>query len=155
MMTRHIGIVSLVVVSFMSVVVVLVSALSPNCIKCVGLDVWNLPTLHESVKEGNAKAAALDEKNVQMCREREFCDYLVARLIDGTTTLAQATDELEPILRERTGFRVICESEYHVATLRQGIARCLIKHAKVALYNDSRWTSVSSRLEAEYAQLKE
>ena len=155
MMTRHIGIVSLAVVSFMSVVFVLVSVISPNWIQCVGLDVWNLPTLHESLNLANAEAVALEQKSDQLYREREFCDYLVARLIDGTMTLEQATDVFAPIMQDRTGFAVTCETEFRVATHRQGVARCLIKHVQAATRNDSRWVSISARLEADFALLKE
>jgi hypothetical protein len=155
MMTRYIGIASLAVLSFVALVFVLACVILPHWASRVGLDEWNLPTLRESLKEADAEAVALEEKNDLMWREREFCDYLIARLIDGTITLERATDELAPIMQDRPGFALTCETKFHVATRRQGVARCLISHVAAAMNNDSRWVNISARLEAEFAVLRE
>ena len=91
MMVRHTGIVSLAVVCFMAVVCVLACVVAPTWAKSAGLDVWNLPSLDESVKDAEAKSTVLQDTQDQMTQEREFSDHLVARLIDGTMTLAQAS----------------------------------------------------------------
>ena len=154
MTPRHTGIVSLAVLSIMVVIFVLACVISPRWAKRVGLDVWNLPGLNQKLKEARDRDAVLNEQHEQILREIEFGDYLAGRLIDGTMTLAQATDELEPILKNRPGFDITCEFAYRVSTLRQGTARCLIIRIEGMMNMDSRWPAISARLEAEFAGIK-
>jgi hypothetical protein len=152
-MVRHTGIVSLAVVCIMAVVFVLACAIAPTWAKSAGLDVWNLPSLNDSVKEADAKSTVLMETQEQMRNEREFGDHLVTRLIDGTVTLAEASAEMEPIMQKRPGFDVVCRLDYRVTTSRQGAAKCLINRVNAVMNGDSRWPAISARLEAEFAAL--
>ena len=155
MTLRHIRIASFAVPSVVAVIFVFACVISPSWAKHVGLDVWNLPSLQKDLKVVVDRDAALDEQHEQLLGELEFGDYLASRLIDGTMTLAQATNDLEPILRHRHGFETTCEFHYRVHTLRQGTARNLIIRVESLTSTDSRWPCISERLEAEFVAIQQ
>jgi hypothetical protein len=154
MTPRHTGIVSLVILSIMAVSFALACVTSPRCASYFGLEKWNLPRLREWMKESDTKAGILQEKHEQLQHEIEFANSLAARLIDGTMTLAQATDEWVPVLRNRPGFADVCKLSSGVETERRYVARSLISRVEMMLDTDSRWPGISTRLEAEYALLQ-
>jgi hypothetical protein len=153
-MPRHTGIVSLAILSIMVMVFVIACGISPRCAKWVGLESWSLPAIREWLTESEARAARLQEQKEQLFQEIEFCNHLIARLIDGSMTLEYAADAWEPIIRNRPGFMDDGKLNNGVVSARRGVARDLISRIEVRLDNDSRWASVSARLEAEYAGLK-
>jgi hypothetical protein len=155
MTLRHTGIVSLAVLSFVAVIFAFACVIAPRWVNNVGLDVWNLPSHQKTLKEAVDRDAVLDEQHEQLAGELAFGDHLARRLIDGTITLAQATDQLEPIMRNRRGFDTTCELIYRVRTLRQGTARNLIVRIEALISMDSSWPAISARLEAEFAAIKE
>jgi hypothetical protein len=154
MMPRHTGLVSLAVLSFMAVIFLLACVLSPHWAKRIGLDVWNLPDLREALKQEGDRHQILQDQKDQILHEIEFSEYIAGRLIDGTMTLTQATNEVEPIMRNRPGFDTTWEFAYRVHTVRQGVARYLIIRVEALMNTDSRWPALSARLEAECATIK-
>ena len=85
----------------------------------------------------------------------EIAGHIANRLAEGTITLAQATDQLEPQLAERTGFDAVWRHTYRVDTFRQGVARYVMNRVAPLLEDDpDRRAAVTARLAAEYAALK-
>ena len=100
------------------------------------------------------RAEDLNEQHLRQSTEYEFAQHLAARLAAGTLSLAEATDQMEPILCERSDFASVCRCHYQVPNARLGTARYLIDKVSFLLDADaSRWLAVSARLEKEYATM--
>jgi hypothetical protein len=145
------GAVSTVALSAVALTLGLAQAVAPRWVKHVGLDVWNLPNLRTASKAADDEAIELQAKEEQLRQSIEVSEHIAARLVEGAVTLAQAIDELEPLLRERPGFDYGYQTNYHVNTFRQGVARYTINRAQRMLAaNPSRWATISPHLEAEF-----
>jgi hypothetical protein len=106
----------------------------------------------------SALAEQTDELDLQHARQLEeytFANHLATRLAAGALTLADATAQMEPILRERPDFEFVCQYHYQVQDTRLGAARYLIDKVEFLLKDEpSRWRPVSIRLNADYAALR-
>jgi hypothetical protein len=81
-------------------------------------------------------------------------DDVIARLVAGEYTLAEAADQLEWNNRNRTGFPLGVAQAHPAATERDQWARYAIAKAHRLLEGDEgRWTAVSARLEAKFRAL--
>jgi hypothetical protein len=149
------GTVSTVALSALGLVLGAAQSIAPRWVKHVGLDMWNLPGLRASTQEAHEKSEELQLEQERLDRSIEAGEHVAVRLIAGTITLAQATDELEPHLRARPGFDEIHKFAYQTKTLRQGVARYVVNRATWLLDNDpSRRAAVSARLEAEFVAIQ-
>ena len=155
MNARRTGTVSAAALSGLVVTLGLAQVIAPEWVKGVGLDVWNYHTLRDQLEVGEQEAAVAQAKLDQAIRQSELGSHVASRLIDGVLTLAEATDELEPTLRNAPGFETTRVAHYNAPTFRHGVARYVIVRARDLLSDDpTRWAAVSARLEAEYAALE-
>lgn len=154
--TRRGGTVSVGALVGLGVALGLLHGLAPRWVQSVGLDVWNLPTLREDLRESREHTDVVDQRRRQIQHEIELADHVTARLIDGTLTLAQATDQLEPVMRHRDGFDTAWRLTYRTPTFRHGVARYAIRRVEDRLRNEpERSAAVCAPLEAQYAGLKD
>ena len=155
MNARRTGAVSAASLSVMALSLGLAHVIAPEWVKRVGLDVWNYPGLRDQWRATEVEAAQAQAKQDQMHRRMELGSHVSARLATGSITLAEAVDELEPVMRDAPGFESTYLYHYQVPTLRQGVARYAIGKVRDQLADDpARWATVSARLETEYAALR-
>jgi hypothetical protein len=155
MTTLRAGTVSTIALSGLVVVFGVGHTVAPGWAKRLGLDIWNLPSLRAAVTQVERESEEVDAKGERLLQSIEAADHIVARLVDGKLTLSQATDELEPLLRNRPGFDTVCTFYYKVKTLREGTARYAIEHASITLEHDpTRKARVLQRLQAEFTTMK-
>jgi hypothetical protein len=134
--------------------VALANGLSPNWTQRVGIDVWNLPTAIEENRTADEELIALDKQAERLRWEMETGDYLAAELANGTKSLREAVDEMEPILSKRAGFSANLDFAYHTSSLRQGVARYLINRIpNLEKLEGKRRKEALCRLEQEYKLL--
>lgn len=101
------------------------------------------------------RADELDRQHARQHAEYAFANHLATRLAASTLRLADATEQMEPILRERPDFEFACQKQYQVPNSRLGAARYLIDKVEFLLESEpSRWAIVSVRLAAEYAAMR-
>ena len=121
----------------------------------MGLDVWNFNTARADERTVRAEAAELRAFEERFHEEVELADHLAAQLAVGTISLAEATNLMEPILRNRPGFATVTQQNYHAPTFRQGVAWYLIQHVDWQLLDAPEvWAAISTRLEAEYVAMQ-
>jgi hypothetical protein len=134
--------------------VALANAVAPNWTQRVGIDVWNLPSAIEDNRTADEELIALDKQAERLRWEMETGDYLATELANGTKSLREAVDEMEPILRERIGFLANLDIAYHTSSLRQGVARYLINRIpNLNKLEGNRQNDALNRLEQEYRLL--
>lgn len=99
-------------------------------------------------------AAVFEAQRIRVQREAEASGRVAARVIAGDLSLAAAVDELEPVLRERSGF----ESAWPEATFptfRHRVARYVLTRVDTELqHTPLRRAIVLTRLDAEYAAFR-
>ncbi len=154
MAAQRAGAVSIAALSGLVLTLVIAHLCAPRWIQHLGLDVWNFHALREEARINNEHAAVVEAQRIRILRESETSGHTASRLIEGTLTLADATDELEPILRHRAGFE--CAWPYDPPpTFRHGVARYAITRVEAELRDDpDRLAVVSARLKDEYDALK-
>jgi hypothetical protein len=129
--------------------------IAPQWVKRVGLDFWNLAELRASRVQASKASETINEEGERLRHGIEITERLATQLMEGRTTLKRAVDELEPLMRERTGFACVCETAHNTTNLRVGTARHLMLHVKRLLSESpSQPRGVLERLEAECAALK-
>jgi hypothetical protein len=155
MNARRTGSATAVALAGLAVALGLAQALAPRWVARSGLDVWNLDALRGEVRQAEAKSAGLNAVRDRLSREVEYADGLAARLIDGSLTLAEAVEGLEPVLRGRAGFETDWREQYRAPTLRRGVARYAIRKVEYLAGGRPGFAVLKARLEAEYAALRE
>jgi hypothetical protein len=155
MTARRTGAVSAAVLSGLALTLVLARAVAPEWATRAGLDVWNLGELRADARATADERAALEDRRHRLQQEAVWTGAFAARLIDGSLTLAEAADQLAPILLERPGFDTVWEVDYRAPDFRRGCARYAITKVQSVLENEPELrAAVVARLEAEYAALK-
>jgi hypothetical protein len=155
MNARRTGTVSAAALGGLAFALGLAQVVAPGWVKRVGLDVWNMPGLRSDARAAAARGAELRARHEALRRQIDLSDHVCARLAGGVLTLAEATDELEPLMRERLGFELMWDVHYTAPTFRHGVARYAIRKVQFLLASDSaRLAAVSACLEAEYAALR-
>jgi hypothetical protein len=102
-----------------------------------------------------ARNEALDAERERLRQEIDLSTELAHRLIARGLTLHEATAQMEPLLRERDGFRLACTITFRVEGTRRGAARYLINRVDQLLeFEPCRRQEVNERLEAEYLALR-
>lgn len=126
-------------------------ALAPRWTQRMGLDVWALPAAMVQERGCRDEAAALDAKDRELKNEMELADGVALRLVDGSMSLREAVDRMEPLLIKREGFIVTAPASFQTTTTRQAVARCLLGRIPALLSGDvEERETVMTRLEAEY-----
>jgi hypothetical protein len=151
---RRTGAVSAAALSGLALTLGLAHAAAPRWAARAGLDVWNLPELNARLREIDEETARTRSDGERLLRQIDAAGHLTARLAEGSLTLAEAADELEPLLRDRPGFETVCAVQDGAPTFRHGVARYAIRKALAHLAGDpTRRAATAGRLEAEYAAL--
>ncbi|WP_439622368.1 hypothetical protein [Gemmata sp.] len=120
----------------------------------LGIDASLGVDAREEVRRHEGDAAALEAQRVRVLRENEASGRVAARVIAGTLPLVGAVDELEPVLRERTGFASAWADD-PPPTFRHRVARSILARVDAELAHDpARRAAVLARLDAEYAALR-
>ena len=130
-------------------------AVAPHWSRSVGLDVWNYSQACADFRSFDDRDASLEVQREKIRRETELAGHVATRVIEGRLSLAEAADELAPILKDRAGFDTVTQCYYKAPTHRHAAARYTITHIGLLLEDDpERFAQVKTRLEAEYAAMK-
>ena len=152
---RRTGVASVATLAAFTMAFGLVHAIAPQWSHAAGLDVWNFASEADECQSERVRHEQLVELQEIMSRQAAASGPVVAHLVDGRITLAEATDEMEAITRDRPGFTDLMKFVYPSGpTHRARIARYTIGKVRTLLVNNpSRLAEVSSRLETEYRHL--
>ena len=120
----------------------------------LAVDVGRVAALRAELNDAAADAAVIEAQRVHQLRANEASGRVTARVAAGELSLATAVDELEPLLRDRTGFAH--DSVYGPCpTFRHRVGRYVVTRVAADLEGESgRRATVLVRLDAEYATLR-
>lgn len=151
---RRPGVVSVTALLGLVLTLGVAELLIPQWSTHLGLDVWNWGDTRVEAQQQEQEALAVEAQRVQLRREIESAGHVVAKLREGQVTLAQATDELEPLMRHRRGFEYAWPID-PPPTFRHSVARYATTRVEAELANDpARQAAICARLKAEYNALK-
>lgn len=131
------------------------SAVSPNTVRTVGLDIWNFRVVAAEYRAQAARGNRLAAVHAVLLQQIEASDRVAELLIAGELTLPDAAAELDEINRDRTDLGEVLHYSFPDApTHRARLARYALRKVHTSLADDpSRLAAVSVRLEAEYRQV--
>jgi hypothetical protein len=153
--TRRAGTATVGTLTGLGLVVGLIHLTAPRWVNSLGLDVWNLPSLREDLRVTQQEGAVVDQRRQQIRHEIELADYITDELIHGRLTLAQATDRLEPMLRNRDGFECAWKQSYRMPSFRHGVAWYAIRRVEYRLRDDpARQVKITAQLEKEFTAIQ-
>jgi hypothetical protein len=152
---RRTGTTSAAVLSGLVLTLGLTHAFAPGWSRRAGLDVWNLADARASLREVSEESARLDEESERLRESIETAEHITTRLIAGELALSRATDLVEPLMRERPGFRWHATPTHSAPTFRLSVASYLIDHAqRTGRIHPSRLAQFIAQLQAEYEAMK-
>lgn len=128
-----------------------VLAVHPSLAQTIGADVWNVPSLKEQVRASAAEEDRLDGEDGEVMRRIAVKEAIIADLIAGRTTLADATARFVALNASRPHYLAALRETYPGATDDEKFARNVISFA-VARVPAHRRSELSSRLEGELRQ---
>lgn len=127
------------------------SRLSPER---VGLDVWNVPALHDQLHAAEADRDALTDLQEHLHAQAQATDTVVRRLLDGRVPLAEAAGDLGVINADRAAMLLVMREAHPGATDRELFARYAVNKVCMMLDGDpSRTEAEMVRLGAEFRTL--
>lgn len=148
---RRTGTTSAAVLSGLVVTLGLTNATAPEWARRAGLDLWNIAEAAESLRTTGEESARLGEETQRLRETIEAADHITTRLIAGELTLECATDQIEPLMRERRGFEFVAAAFYPAPSFRMKVARYLIDRTRRSLVtNPGRLAGTEARLSAEF-----
>ena len=134
--------------------IVLAQTIAPHWVRRAGLDLWSLPAAMAASRTADRESVELNAMERKLFREIDYSEHLAAELVAGTLTLEAAVNEMEPILKTRSGFLAGLRVQYNTSSLRQGVARYLIARiSRVTRFDPALESDARLRLECEYALL--
>ena len=152
---RRAGTASAAGLTGLALALVLGNAAAPGWVRRSGLDVWNLPALRADARATDRERALIEEQREQLFRGIEAADHVTVRLAAGDLSLAEATDRVELVLRERPGFEDSARVHYAAPNFRLTVARYLIARVgRLPGLDPARQSALAAGLEAEYASMK-
>lgn len=153
---RRAGTASVAALSGLVLTIGLAQTAAPEWMRRSGLDVWNVFEAQDSLRATGHQRESLRLEAEQLQQEIEFADHVANRLEAGTISMAEATDIIEPILRNRSGFHNVAGLYYAAPTFRHAVARYLSARVlrRASLTSAGGWALLATRLEVEYALLK-
>jgi hypothetical protein len=143
---------SIVALSTVALVVPVAAALAhPDWAGSLGLDVWNLPALHEKVADATEEARDLEDDRLDTFRRLEVKEGLIQKLIAGRATLAETTTHFLTLDENRPEIMAVIRNLRPGATDEEKMARNVIQYTLPPLDGQPffRRTAVVVRLEAE------
>jgi hypothetical protein len=106
----------------------------PGWLTAAGLDAWNAPALHRQVAANLHEESRLTAQIADVQEQIRTKDWLSEELIAGRITLAEATEQFEPMVNAKPEFVVDLRVKYpKVATDRERVARHVIDYARSRL----------------------
>jgi hypothetical protein len=124
----------------------------PTLAQSIGADVWNMPALKEQVRAADAEDDRLTSEDDDVLRRIAIKDAIVAEMIAGRTTLADATDRFTELNTGRPRYLAALRDCYPGATDQEKFARNVISFAVSRVAPEER-AALSSRLETELRQM--
>jgi hypothetical protein len=134
------------------VVGVSVLAVHPTWARALGADVWNLPALKEQVRESAAEGDRLADEDSDVLRRIAIKEGIIADLIAGRSTLAEATDRFTELNAARPEYVQSLRESFPGTTDQEKFARNVISFALSRAALPER-AALSSRLEGELRQM--
>lgn len=152
---RRTGTSSIATLCGVALTVAVLNAFAPSWVQQSGLDVWNLPSAISDGKTADHDSASLKAQEQRLFQEIQLSKIVAGALAAGTLSLKDAVDEMEPILRNRSGFIAAIQTNYETSYIREGIARYLISRIPKAAQHDrdEPLSDTLSRLECELNSL--
>ena len=137
------------------VVVAVAVVANPAWSASLGIDVWNLPALHDEIADETAKGREFERRDADVFRRIELKDRLVADLIAGRTTLAEVTPQFVELNRDRPGYMTAIRASYPGRTDEERTARTVLQYAErqLAQSPSASHVEITARLEHEFADL--
>jgi hypothetical protein len=151
---RRAGATSAATLFGLALTIVFAHAIAPEWIRRVGLDVWNLPSAIADSQSADRQSASLNAQEDQLFQEITLGDSIAAQIVAGSLSLEAAVDEMEPIMRNRSGFVITMQQYYGVSSFRQGVALYLISRLSRIMSDPVQRAAARTHLEQEYARIK-
>jgi hypothetical protein len=105
-------------------------------------------------KSADQEHASLKVREEKLFQEIQLSNTVAHELASGAISLKDAVDELEPVMKYRTGFVETLQINYGTSSLREGVARYLISRIPRAMSHDLLQLSATlNRLESEFNSL--
>jgi hypothetical protein len=151
---RRTGTTSAAALSGLVVTLGLTHATAPEWARRAGLDVWNIAEAVDSLRTTEEESARLSEEAQRLHETIEATDHITTRLVTGEISLGVATDQIEPLMRERQGFGLVDLASSSAPSFRVKVARYLIDRTRRSLADDpGRIAGTEARLNAEFHEL--
>jgi hypothetical protein len=151
---RRAGATTVATLCGLALTVVAAEAFAHRWVQRAGLDVWNLSSAISANKTADQEYASLKAKEQKLYREIQLSNIVAEELAAGTITLKDAVDEMEPVLRNRTGFVETLQVSFGASSLREGVARYLISRIPRSMTHDLlELSNTLYRLEGEFEML--
>ena len=146
-------------VLFTLVVVVPVGAaiVRPTWANAVGLDVWNLPTLHHQIDSERERDRDLCIEQSEVLERIELKEKMIDRLLSGNSTLAETSEQFLAMDREKGGFLEVILEMYPGASDEEKMANNIIRYALPRILSESFAESIATlaRLDQELQKLRD
>jgi hypothetical protein len=147
---RRAGTASAAILSGLTLMLGIVHMSAPEWIAVAGLDVWSFPNDRAALRAARNESSRLRDDAEELRSSIEAAECIIAELVVGSLSLAEATDLIEPLMRNRSGFPsggIYAD----VPTFRRAVARYLIDRVRRVLQdNPSELACILPRLEAAY-----
>jgi hypothetical protein len=151
---RRAGATTVATLCGLALTVVAADAFAPRWVQEAGLDIWNMPSAIAANKAADEKYASLKAKEEKLYHEIQLSNNISEELAAGTITLKDAVDEMEPVLRNRTGFVATLQVSFGTSSVREGVARYLISRIPRSMTHDLvELSNTLYRLECEFETL--
>jgi hypothetical protein len=139
-------------VAAFALTVVVTLAVHPTWAQSIGADVWNMPTLRESVRNAEAEGERLDAEDAEVLSRIRMKESIVTDLVAGRITMAEATDQFTELCAPHPAQMEVIRDRFPGATDREKIAHNVIAFALQRVDPDQR-DAIASRLENDLRQM--
>jgi len=126
---------------------------NPSWAKSAGVDVWNLPTLEQELREGNKTSRELTIVDSEIQQRIVVKEMKIGELIAGRLSLAEVTDEFLAMNRDQPGYMVSIRVQYTGRTDREKVARNVIHYVHSRVDDDVEESALLSHLDAELDEM--
>ena len=117
----------------------------------VGIDVWNLPALHEQAECEETRSGELDTEDHEIRRRIGIKEDLIQNLISGRSNLAETTAQFAILNQDYPEYMNLIRMNYSGETDLEKMAQNVIDYTLPRLTRESWFSKVSvlGRLQAE------
>jgi hypothetical protein len=151
---RRAGATTVATLCGLALTVVAADSIAPMWVQQAGLDFWNLRSAISANETADREYAALKAKEQRLYQDIQLSNIVAEELAAGSITLKEAVDEMEPVMRNRTGFVETIQVSFGTSSLREGVARYLISRVPRSMTHDLvELSNTLYRLEIEFESL--